>query len=600
MSVTPAPPATAYEVRAWDLSDLLSAPDEEVIARRLEDLAADVEAFAGARGELRPDMDPQRFLALLKQYEALVEKMDVLDGYASLRFASDTQSTAALSLRNRLQRVLTGHENRILFFRLWWKGLEDEQAERLLPDAEREPDLRHYLLDLRRTRPYTLDERTEQVINLKDMNGASAILTLYSMLTNRLTFELELEGETRLLTDGEIRSLYFSPDPEIRRASYLESFRVYEQESKILAQIYANRVRDWYTEHVELRGFASPIAVRNVANDIPDRAVEVLLEVVKQNAPLFQDYFRLKSRLLGLDRLRRFDVYAPLASSDRKIPFADAVEAVLATFRRFDPRFAELAERVFARNHIDSEIRLGKKGGAFCSTILPRLTPWVLINYNQRVRDVATLAHELGHAVHSMLASHHSVLTQHPSLPLAETASVFAEMLMTDRLLADESDPVARRELLAAAIDDVYATILRQTYFVLFELDAHRAILDDASGEDLERLYLQNLRQQFGDEMEIDPAFRFEWVSIPHIFQTPFYCYSYSFGQLLVLALYRRYQQEGEAFKPRYLRLLSHGGAARPEELLGEMGIDVTDPAFWQSGFEVVRGMIDELRSIGT
>ena len=247
---------------------------------------------------------------------------------------------------------------------------------------------------------------------------------------------------------------------------------------------------------------------------------------------------------------------------------------------------------------MDSEIRKGKRAGAFCSTILPRLTPWVLVNYTGKVRDVATLAHELGHAIHSMLAEGHSILTQHSSLPLAETASVFAEMLMTDRLLREVDDPLARRELLAAAIDDVYATVLRQASFVRFELDAHAAVLAGRSLDDLSALYQQTLHQQFGDSLDIAPEFQHEWLSIPHIYHTPFYCYAYSFGQLLVLALYRRYREQGDAFKPVYMKLLAYGGSARPQEVLAEAGIDVTDRAFWQGGFDLVRGMIEELEAI--
>ena len=227
------------------------------------------------------------------------------------------------------------------------------------------------------------------------------------------------------------------------------------------------------------------------------------------------------------------------------------------------------------------------------------MTPWVLMNYTGKVRDVATLAHELGHAIHSMMAEDHSVLTQHPTLPLAETASVFAEILLTDRLLAEETDPLVRRELLAAAVDDMYATVMRQAFFVLFEV--RRAPGDhgeQSSTDELHERYMANLREQFGDSVEIADEFKYEWVSIPHIYHTPFYCYAYSFGQLLVLALYRRYQQEGDAFKPGYLKLLAYGGSARPEEILQEAGIDVTDPAFWQGGFDVISEMIDELEAI--
>jgi oligoendopeptidase F len=394
-------------------------------------------------------------------------------------------------------------------------------------------------------------------------------------------------------------SYAFSRRPELREAAYRELYRVYENEATVLGQIYDNRVRDWHGEYVELRGYPSPIAVRNVANDVPDEAVEVLLSVTADNAELFRRYFRLKARWLGMEKLRRYDIYAPLATSDRAIEYPDAVESVLETFGRFHPEFSRQAERVFAEQHIDSEIRRGKRGGAFCSTIGPRYTPWVLINYTGRVRDVATLAHELGHAVHSMLAEGHSGLTQHPSLPLAETASVFAEMLMTDRLLSEERDPLARRELLVASVDDVYATVLRQAYFVRFELDAHRAIREGRSVDEISDMYMANLREQFADSIELAPEFQYEWLSIPHIFHTPFYCYAYSFGQLLVLALYRRFQEEGEAFKPGYLKLLSYGGAARPQEILSEVGIDITDPGFWQGGFEVVEHRIEELEALG-
>lgn len=590
--------APRYEVKAWNLSELLAAPTEAVVAGELERIEQAVDAFARERDSLSADMDPRALLAILRHNERLLEQVSVIAGYASLRFSENTQDAAGLSLRNRVEQALTRHENRILFFSLWWKSLDDDQAERLLPSAEDEPDFRHFLLDLRRIRPYTLDERSEQLINIKDTNGMSAVLTLYSMITSRLTFNIEVDGEAQELTDGELRSLFFSPDSAVRERAYSVCHAIYQRESPVLAQIYANRVRDWHSENVELRRFESPIAVRNVANDIPDQAVDTLLDVVATNAPLFREYFRLKAEWLGMDRVRRSDVYAPLASSDRTVDFADAVDSVLETFRRFDTDVAALAERVLADDHLDAEIRPGKRGGAFCSTVLPRLTPWVLVNYTGRVRDVATLAHELGHAVHSMLAAEHSIFTQHPSLPLAETASVFAEMLMTDRLLKEEQDPVTRRELLAAAVDDVYATVLRQAYFVRFERTAHQAILENRSADDLGELYLANLREQFGDEMEIPSAFRFEWLSIPHIFQTPFYCYAYSFGQLLVLALYRRFQEEGDAFKPGYLRLLSLGGAARPQALLGEMGIDICDRAFWQGGFEIVRGMIEELKSL--
>lgn len=600
-TMMPLPHFASYELRGWDLSELLPQPTEEVISARLAEIEAAVAAFEARRRDLHPDMQPEIFLEILRHYEALIEKTAIVSGYSSLWFYADTSSQEALTFRNRVRTAMTAAGNRILFYTLWWRGLSDGEADRLLLAADgttRMADFIHYLRDLRRFKPFTLDEKSEQIINVKDENGIGAIMTLYSMLTNRLEYTFDVDGKRETLTRDALMSYAFSPRPDLRATAYQELYRVYAAEATILGQIYMNRVRDWHDENVSLRGYSSAVAVRNVDNDIPDEAVRVLLEVARENAPVFQRYFRLKAGWLGLERLRRYDLYAPLAASDRTIDYADAVRSVLETFHDFHPSFAQMVERVFAEDHLDGEIRKGKRGGAFCSTILPRFTPWVLVNYAGRVRDVATLAHELGHAIHSMLAEHHSVLTQHASLPLAETASVFGEMLMTDRLLREEPDPLARRELLASAVDDVYATVLRQAYFVMFEQEAHQAILAGRSIEEICELYMCKLVEQFGDSVEIAPEFRYEWMSIPHIYSTPFYCYAYSFGQLLVLALYHRFQEEGEAFKPGYLRLLAYGGSARPEEILREAGIDMTDRGFWQGGFDLVRERIDEMEGL--
>lgn len=586
------------EPSGWDLSDLLPEPSEEVISARLDAVENTVQALEAMRPRLDAGMDPALIIEIMQLYEKLVEQIFVLGAYGSLWFSSDTQSPAALNYRNRMAQKLTQVQNRTLFFDLWWKSLEEEEATALMPDAGKYPDFRHHLNDMRRTKPFTLDEQIEQVINTKDSNGIDGVMTLYEMLTSRLEFTLVVDGEEQTLTRDALMANVHSPNADLRAAAYRELYRVYKNEANILAQMYANRVRDWHSEQVELRGYASPISVRNVANDIPDEAVDTLLDVCRENVDVFQRYFRLKAGWLGMDKLRRYDIYAPLNESDREIDYADAVEMVLETFADFDEQISEQASRVFAEQHIDSEVRKGKRGGAFCATVLPSHTPWVLMNYTGKVRDVATMAHELGHAIHSMMAADHSVLTQHSALPLAETASVFAEMLLTDRLLEEENSPMVRRDILVTAVDDMYATVMRQAFFVLFERTAHDAIMSNMSQDELNELYLQNLQEQFGDSVELGEEFQYEWVSIPHIYQTPFYCYAYSFGQLLVLALYRRYQQEGDAFKPGYLRMLAHGGSARPVEILEEAGIDISDTSFWQGGFDVIRDMIDQLEAI--
>jgi oligoendopeptidase F len=590
-----------YELSGWQLTDLLPDAEDATVQAHLAELTAAVEQFEGQRAALEAfdkggqDLD---LVPLMQQLENISERMYILGAYGSLWFSADTQSEEALRYEGYMQQELTNLQNRVIFFDLWWKGLDDEQAAALLPDPEQYPDYAYSLQSDRRFCPFTLDEQSEQIINTKDANGMSSLITVFSMLTNRLEFTLEVDGETQTLTREELMQHAYSPDGARREEVYRELFRVYERENGILGQIYAARVRDWYSENVGLRSYGSPIAVKNLGNNVPDNAVEALLQVCQDNAGLFQEYFRLKAKWLGLEKLRRFDIYAPLGGSDKQIDFGDAVDMVLETVGAFDSGVAAKAERVFRDGHIDSEIRKGKRSGAFCATVLPSQTPWILMNYTGRVRDVATLAHELGHAIHSLQAEDHSLLTQHAPLPLAETASVFTEMLLTDRLMQEETDPLVRRELLATAVDDMYATVMRQAYFVVFEKAAHEAVLQNKSTGDLSEIYRSQLAQQFGDAVDVDDIFAHEWLMIPHIYHTPFYCYAYSFGQLLVLALYRRYQQEGEAFKPGYLQLLAYGGSKDPDDILQVMGIDMSDPAFWQGGFDVCRDMIDQLKEL--
>jgi oligoendopeptidase F len=486
-------------------------------------------------------------------------------------------------------------ENRSLFFSLWWKGLDEATAERLMASSG---DYRYWLEEMRHFKPHTLSEPEEKIVNTKNTTGMQAFHNLYDALTNRYVFKLTIDGQEKELTRGEVMVYARHHDPVLRAQAYQELYRVYGQDGPVLGQIYQTLVRDWRNEQVQMRQFSSPISARNLINDIPDEVVSTLLEVCQDNAVVFQRYFRLKARLLGMERLRRYDVYAPIARSDKTFKFETAAALVLDSFNQFDPKVAELAQRIFDENHLDSEVRKGKRGGAFCATITPDLSPWVLVNFQGRPDDVATLAHELGHGIHALLAADHSYFTQHACLPLAETASTFGEIMLVDRLLAEETDEGVRRDLLFRQVDDAYATIMRQSFFALFERQAHEMIERGASVDELATAYLENLKTQFGDSVDVSDEFRWEWVSIPHIYQVPFYVYAYTFGQLLVLSLYQQFKEEGESFKPRYLKLLAAGGSEAPVKLLSDAGIDVYSKEFWQGGFDVVSRLVDQLEQL--
>lgn len=456
-------------------------------------------------------------------------------------------------------------------------------------------DFRYHLETIRRFKPHTLSEPEEQVINVKNITGRSAVQQLYDVVTNGFTFTLRVGGKKKTMNREALSAFVRNPKPAMREAAYHELYRVYEDQQDLLGEIYKTLVSDWKAENLQLRHFATPLASRNLSNDIPDQAVGALLSVCMHNAPLFQRYFKLKARLCGIKRMNRYHIYAPHRAEQKTYRYPDAVRMVLDAYQAFSPRLAELAQRVFADRHIDARTKPGKMGGAYCYSVVPALTPYVMLNFTGEARDIATMAHELGHAIHGMMAEQHNVFTFHSTLPLAETASVFGERILSDALMASETNKAVKQSLLVNQLDDIYATVMRQAYFVAFERTAHDMVAQGATTLDLAKTYLAMLRQQFGKAVPVSPEFQWEWLTIPHLYASPFYCYAYSFGNLLVLALYRMYQEQGQAFVPKYVNLLAAGGSKAPQAILAEVGVDMNDAAFWQSGFDAIAGMVDQL-----
>ena len=579
----------------WSLDDLFPGFESPELEKAYKDLDEQITAFETLRPSLKADMDVEDFMEMLEASEKSTRLAHRLYSFSGLAFTADTQDQIAQSASSRVEQFLAEVQNRTLFFDLWWKDLDVETAERFMEVAG---DFRYYLEEIRNFKPYTLSEAEEKILNIKNVTGSSALVTLYDAITNRYVYKLDVNGETKEMTRGELMTYVRGADADLRASAYQELYRVYAEDAPILGQMYQTRVRDWANENVNLRSFETPMSARNLGNNIPDEAVDTLLDVCANNADVFQRYFKLKAKHIGVERLRRYDVYAPVVKSDKNYDFNEAAEMVFKSFSAFDPKMAELAQRVFDDNHLDSEVRKGKRGGAFCWSVTPEMSPWVMLNYQGNADDVATMAHELGHAIHAMLAEHHNVFTFHSSLPLAETASTFGEMMLVDQLLAKETDESVRRDLLFRQVDDSYATIMRQAYFALFERQAHQMIKENASVDELAAAYLENLKAQFGDSIEVSDEFKWEWVSIPHIYHTPFYVYAYTFGQLLVLSLYKQYKAEGDAFKPRYLKILSAGGSKAPEKILSEAGIDIRSAEFWQGGFDVIKDLVAQLEAL--
>jgi len=585
----------------WRLSDVMPATksrESNEIFSRLEERTASFEAL---RLKL-PDFGRIQIEDFLRIYEEINEILARVGAHAYMHFSEDTRNQEAKALLDRAEEQRADIDNRVLFFRLWWIGLDDGKARDVMPS---DSDHAYFLSSLRKLRPHTLEEKVEQALNLKNTTGFSGWVHHYDQITSDYTFELRPKGRgakrsrrPRKLVRDEVSRLFASPDPALRKEAYQALLGKYAEGGRMLGEVYRTIVRDWKNEYVKLRAYSSPISPRNLENDVPDGSVEALLAACKENAVVFQNFFRLKGSMLVRGRITRYDIYAPLQKRERRITYSKAVAMVMEAFGEFDEKFAGLAKKVFEVQHVDTSPRKGKETGAYCMSVTPAVVPFLLLNYAGRLADVYTIAHESGHAVHSQLSSGHSVLTFMPPLVLAETASVFGEMLLFDKMMKAERDPDVKKDVLLEKISSMYATIGRQAYFVLFETDAHRAVAEGATVEKLCALYLSNLTDQFGDAVRVADAFKWEWTSIPHIYHTPFYCYAYAFGNLLSLALYDRYVREGREFVPSYLKILAYGGSKGPAEILQEVGIDVSSKAFWQGGFDVVGRMVKELRGL--
>ncbi len=582
----------------WSLDELIKEPKE--IDNRLAKIEKRVKELEEKKGILRDDISIDEFKNIIRRFEELYEQLSIVSGYVHLWYYSDLRSNEAAALVSKVERISADISNRLLFFNLWFKKeLDDANANRLIEGMDEQ--YRDYLKHKRLLAKHTLSEKEEKIINILEVTGSYALVKVYDKITDTFEFVVSIKKDKKVITKRfknkeKMLTLVRSRKPEEREGAYKALLATYGKHSIVLGEIYNNIAIKWHDEYIKLRGYATPISVRNTANNIDDDTVSILLKVCRDNANLFQDYFRIKAKLLDMKRLRRYDIYAPL-KTQKKFSYEQAVKLVLDSFNALDPRFKKYAEQIFAKKHVDSQLREGKRGGAFCYTVTPKLLPFVLLNFDGTSRGVSTIAHEFGHAMHSIISSDKSILVHDAPLPLAETASVFAEMLLNDKLesIVNKKDKIA---LLAEEIDDMYATILRQSYFTLFEIDAHNKIIDNATIDDVSDIYINNLKEQFANSIALSNDFRHEWLYIPHFYHTPFYCYAYSFGNLLALSLYQEYKLEGSVFVDKYFNILNAGGAKKPESLLLEHGFDISKEEFWQKGFDLIRSKIDELKHL--
>jgi len=580
--------AATLEDIAWNLDPLVDNEGEAGVDRLLAEAQERSAAFAERHQGKLAELDGPQLAEAIADLQEISELVGRAGTYAMLRFATNTADPQNGALLQRVQEKATVVETRLVFFELEWAELDDDRVETLL-QADGLDTARHHLRTIRRYRPHLLTEAEEKLMSEKAVTGRDAWTRLFNELTSAI--EVDLGGE-KMALDVALAKL-MSSDRELRAQVQQSVTDALQPTLRTRAFVFNTLMADKATDD-RLRRYPSWISGRNLANEASDESVQALVEAVRSAYDIPQRWYRLKARLLGIDKLVDYDRMASVASADESFDWDEAKQIVLDSFADFSGVMADSARQFFDEHWIDAPPRPGKRGGAFCSYAVPGAHPYVMLNYTSRRRDVLTLAHELGHGVHAALARPRGIFEHHTPLTLSETASVFGETLVFRRLLDQAATPESRLTLLAEHVEGSIATVFRQVAMNRFEDLAHSARRSEGelSIDRLGALWEQSQHEMLGDSVEITDNYRCWWSYVPHFIGTPGYVYAYAYGQLLALSVYGRYAEEGEAFVPRYIELLSAGGSRSPEELAAIAGLDLTDPGFWARGLELVRGQL--------
>ncbi len=598
MAATTADPE--LEQTAWDLEPLVDGEGETGVESRLKDALARSQAFAERYAGKLGELDSAGLAEAMAELAAIYELLGRAGSYAALRFYTDMATPTNGALMQKVQERETQIATMLLFFELEWAALSDERVEELLAGEDLD-FCRHYLRNVRRYREHLLSEPEEKILAEKALTGASAWSRLFEELTSAIKVTLPGTGELTAAQAAEPVALdvalsnLMAADPDVRRTTAEAVTAALEPGLRTRAFLFNTLLADKATDD-RLRRYPSWLAARNLSNEASEESVQALIEAVRGRYEIARRWYRLKARLLGVEKLADYDRMAAVTSDEVTFSFAQGREIVLDCYSSFSPELGALAKRFFDERWIDAPVRPAKRGGAFCAPAVPSAHPYVLLNYTARRRDVLTLAHELGHGVHFALAARQGVFHQSTPLTLAETASVFAETVVFGRLLAEDSSPASRLALLAENLEDTIATVFRQVAMNRFEDLVHTARREqgELSVKRFGELWAESQSELLGDSVQITDGYRSWWSYVPHFIGSPGYVYAYAYGQLLALSVYQRYEQEGAELVPRYLEMLAAGGSRSPEQLGQIVGIDLADPGFWDAGLDLVERQLQE------
>jgi oligoendopeptidase F len=584
----------------WDLSFLYretTDPQIESDLKRARKIAQTLEKKY--RGKIQDgEISTANLLDFFQNVEEIYTILSKTGGFASLLFAQETTNDDFKRLDTEVQGKSVEIRNQLIWGELEIGKMNDDVVRKFLSNPVLE-NYHHFIEVLRLSKPYMLEENVEQVLSWKRLVGTSAWYKFYSEYTSAFRFNVEINGELKTLAPGEIRPLFHDPDPVVRERVFRAYYQKYADESIAITHTFNNIWKD-HSQNKSLRNWPATMTIAHLRNQTDEDIVMKMIDVISKNTSLVQDYYRAKAKLLGNgERIKGSDLYAPIGKTV-KYSWEEAKKMVLESYTSFDKEMGEMTKGIFDRNRIDAEVRKDKMTGAFCAGINPELDPVILMSFNETPDSVMTLAHEMGHALHDLLAGQKQTkLNYSPPLVTAETASVFGEQIVIERLLKESTDEEGKLKLLGRIIEDAILTISRQTMYIGFEKECHETGGPRSlSGQEMCEIWDKHVRDTYGDVVEFLPEQSWNWATIPHFITTRFYCYAYSFGMLFVLGLYQKYLEKGKSFVPNYKAILQAGGSQFPIDLAASVGIDLSDEKFWQAGFDYLKNLLSEFQAL--
>lgn len=577
----------------WNLEELLGGKTTDQI---IDEIKSDVQEFKQYRNKLK-DATPEIVFEIIKKKEEINTLFSNLSAYYSMKSSVNTKDTKVLAMQTKLGQLGTDMSNEMMFFSLWFIELDDVKAKEFL-DSKKLEYYDFYLKNIRKYKQFTKSEEIEKIINIKDETGSDSTVDIYEIYTT--DFKFEFNGEP--IAKEELVAKFKSSNPKEREEAYKLVYGRYKENSILLSEMYKNIVMDWNNEALKIRGFKDSAEERHLSNNVTPKAVEAMTAVARKNFSLFKDFFKtlheLNKKAGSEYEFSRYHIYAPFAKEvEKEYSYEESKKIAMDTLKEFDDEIYVHAMEIFDKNHVHSHPDENKRGGAYCYGPAPNVAPYIFLNHTNKLRDLFTIAHEFGHGIHDQLARKHSILYYHPGICMAETASVFNEVMLSEKMLENAKTSEEKTSLLVMMLGDAYATIARQTGFYLFEKEAHKMIPSGATKEELDETYYSLLKEMFGD-MKIPEEFKSEWNYIPHIHASPFYVYGYSWGQLMVYSLFQKYKDEGKPFIDKYKSILAAGGSKPAVDLLGDLGFDLESEDFWQKGFDKLYGYMNQLKEI--